>query len=257
VAWSSCGGLLATASDDKTIRLWDAETGVQLRTCEGHTNYVFCCSFNPHDNILASGSFDETVRLWDTRSGRCLRELPAHSDPVTAIDFNYDGTLLVSSSFDGLCRMWDTTTGQCLKTLIPQDNPPVSFVRFTPNGRFLLTCTLDSRLALWDYKSGRCLKSYEGHRNSKFCLLAAIDGGPDGAHARPRVVCGSEDNSICIWDLNSREMVERVAGREDRDAMGDGHHSPVLCVDVYSSRGLMASGALEDDSSVKIWSAVP
>ena len=177
ITWSSDSRYICSASDDKTLRVWDVtggaqkgtadatssgaapgdgdagvkgEAGTAQRACvqvlKGHTNYVFCCNYNPQSNLIVSGSFDETVRLWDVKTGQCLKVLPAHSDPVTAVHFNRDGTLIVSCSYDGLCRIWDTSTGHCLKTLIDDDNPPVSFVKFSPNSKFILAGTLDSHL---------------------------------------------------------------------------------------------------------------
>lgn len=128
VAWSPTAEYLATASDDKSLRIWDAETGAALVELRGHTNYVFSCAFSPQTNLLVSGSFDETVKLWDVRSGDCVSTLPAHSDPVTGVDFNRDGTCVVSGSHDGLIRIWDTMTGECLKTIYAGGNPPVSYV---------------------------------------------------------------------------------------------------------------------------------
>lgn len=147
--------------------------GKCLKTLKGHSNYVFCCNFNPQSNLIVSGSvsgphfdwqiltpilsiqFDESVRIWDVKTGKCLKTLPAHSDPVSAVHFNRDGTLIASSSYDGLCRIWDTSSGQCLKTLIDDDNPPVSFVKFSPNGKYILAATLDNTLKLWDYSKGK------------------------------------------------------------------------------------------------------
>ena len=103
VCWSNGNDpFVATASDDKTLRLWDAQTADALVEFRGHDNFVFCCQFNPASNLLVSGSFDETVKLWDVRSGECVSTLPAHSDPVTAVSFNRDGTCVVSASHDGL-----------------------------------------------------------------------------------------------------------------------------------------------------------
>ena len=115
VAWSPDAPMVATASDDKSLRLWDATTGDALVEFRGHDNFVFCAQI--YQNLLVSGSFDETVKLWDVRSGECVSTLPVHSDPVTAVSFNRDGTCLVSASHDGLIRIWDVQTSECLKTI--------------------------------------------------------------------------------------------------------------------------------------------
>lgn len=94
--------LSVSGSDDKTLKIWELSSGKCLKTLKGHSNYVFCCNFNPQSNLIVSGSFDESVRIWDVRTGKCLKTLPAHSDPVSAVHFNRDGSLIVSSSYDGL-----------------------------------------------------------------------------------------------------------------------------------------------------------
>ena len=99
VAWGHDATFLATASDDKTVKLWESDGPTDraqaLSTLSGHASYVFCCAFSPRGNhLLATGSYDETVKLWDVRTGRCCKTLPAHSDPVTAVDFSLDGTVV-------------------------------------------------------------------------------------------------------------------------------------------------------------------
>ncbi len=97
VAWSPTSEYIATASDDKTCRLWNVTTAEAVVEFRGHSNFCFAVRFNPSSNLVATGSFDETLKLWDARTGECISTIPAHSDPVTSVDFNRDGTCVVTS----------------------------------------------------------------------------------------------------------------------------------------------------------------
>ncbi|RDA94191.1 hypothetical protein CP533_6571 [Ophiocordyceps camponoti-saundersi (nom. inval.)] len=223
LAWTPDSKTLASGSDDKAIRLWDRITGRpkmrsrrshlsggEMSALRGHHNYIHCLAFSPKGNILASGSYDEAVFLWDVRAGRLMRSLPAHSDPVSGIDFCRDGTLVVSCSTDGLIRVWDTSTGQCLRTLVHEDNPAVTNVCFSPNGRFVLAFSLDNSIRLWDYVTGTVKKTYQGHVNEKFAIggcFAVVDG-------TALIASASEDGDVVLWDVGSKEVVERVPGHD-------------------------------------------
>ncbi|KAK9909595.1 hypothetical protein WJX75_004688 [Coccomyxa subellipsoidea] len=250
ISWEHRDRYVATASDDHTVKLWEVTSGECLRTLEGHTHYVFCCAFNPLKPILVSGSFDETVKIWDVTNGDCLKTLPAHSDPVTAVHFNRDGSLIVSASYDGLIRIWDSADGKCLRTIMMDSHPPISHVRFSPNGRYVLTASLDHKIKLWDYDKQKELKVYTGHKNAQHCIFAAFSVSDTKGKW---VISGSEDSSICIWHLNSKQLVQQLQGRPDENAPGDGHCDTVLAVDAHPKMSVIASGALEKDKTVKIW----
>jgi WD40 repeat protein len=106
VAWSPDRKLLATASWDETIWLWDAATFKPIAQLTGHHGAVNTCAFSPDSRYLVSGSDDKTVKYWDVNLAREVLTLRGHKKRVTAVAFSRDGRLLVSSSEDGTVRLW-------------------------------------------------------------------------------------------------------------------------------------------------------
>ena len=99
-AWSPDGQRLASASDDKTVRLWEPESGREIRSLNAHTGWVRACAWSPDGQRLASASSDKTVRLWDPETGREIHRFDLPSTPQS-VAFNPAGTLLAAALRNG------------------------------------------------------------------------------------------------------------------------------------------------------------
>jgi WD40 repeat protein len=168
VALSADGTRLASASHDRTVRLWDAATGAPLQTLEGHTDGVTSVALSADGTRLASASGDRTVRLWDAATGAPLQTLEGHTQPVTSVALSADGTRLASGSGDRTVRLWDAATGAPLQTLEGHTGP-VGLVAFSADGTRLASASDDGTVRLWDAATGAPLQTLEGHtRHVKF-----------------------------------------------------------------------------------------
>ena len=111
VAFSADGALLASASQDQTVRFWDAQTRTE-RAVLAHGSVIYGLAFSPDGTRLATGCADNTIRLWDIATGTEVAELRGHAAFVHAVAFSPDGTRLASASGDFTARVWDSLSIQ-------------------------------------------------------------------------------------------------------------------------------------------------
>lgn len=165
VAYRPDGRIIASAGVDIAIKLWDTQSGLELRALQGHSAAVQSLSFSPDGRILASGGADNVIKLWDIVTGRVLRTLQGHDMAVTSLAFSADGRTLASGGMDQTIRVWDAATGE-LRTVLLTDDKPVF------QGLVLMALSRDGRtlisggeiVKLWDAATGKELRTLR-HRN--------------------------------------------------------------------------------------------
>ena len=232
VAFSPDGRLLATASLDKTARVWDPATGECLRTLVGHAGTVWAVAFSPDGRLLATASLDKTARVWDPATGECLRTLVGHTAGVTGMAFSPDGTLPATASNDKTARLWNPATGECLRTLAGHAGK-VYGVAFSPDGRLLATVSYDGTARVWDPATGECLRTLAGHAGTVW----AVAFSPDGR----LLATGSADGTARVWDPATGECLRTLAG----------HPSTVWAVAFSPDGRLLATGS--PDKTARLW----
>ena len=122
------------ASDDKSVKLWEVNSGRSLRALEGHTNGVWSVAFSPDGQTLASGSSDNSVRLWEVNTGRPIRTLEGNLGAVYAAGFAPNGKYLVAAGSAGRLQFWDVETGATF--LYRYAFGPGEWLDLLPDGRF-------------------------------------------------------------------------------------------------------------------------
>ena len=117
VALSPDGRQALSGSDDKTVRVWEVESGECVRVLEGHSASVGSVAWSGDGRQALSGSGDKTVRVWEVESGECVRVLEGHSDGVLSVAWSGDGRQALSGSDDKTVRVWEVESGECVRVL--------------------------------------------------------------------------------------------------------------------------------------------
>jgi WD40 repeat protein len=191
-----------TPGTDNTVRLWDVQTGKEVRCFRGHTAMVYRAVFAPSGSQVLSCSEDGTVRLWNAATGKEIRRLRGHKGRVVSVAFSPDGRQALTGSsgideqtftyFDCTLMLWDVDSGRELRRCEGHTKGVTSVV-FAPDGRRALSSSYDHTVRLWDLKTGQELRRFDGHTS----WVNAVVFLPDGR----RALSASSDKTIRVWEL--------------------------------------------------------
>ncbi|MEG3860189.1 serine/threonine-protein kinase [Microcoleus sp. herbarium12] len=234
------GKIIASASDDKTIKLWNLQTGELIHTFFGHSATVDAVAISPDGRMLVSGSFDRKVIEWKLDKKAMIREFYSdYGSPyshrygsVYSVAFSCDGGAIASGSGDKSIKLWNQRNGALVQKLSGHSDKVLS-VSFRPQSMMLASGSADKTIKVWRVGIAESVRTFVGHGDWVYAIAFSQDG--------KMIVSGSADATVKLWNVDTGEVINTLSG----------HSDAVISVAISPDRETMASGSR--DGTVKLW----
>ena len=210
LCWSPDSTMIATGSTNNTVKIWDARTGVCLRTLTGHTGAVMCVDWSPDGSRLASSSQDRSIIIWDASTGQSLKTLTGHETTVRTVAWSHGGDMLASGASMGgaedmgVVKLWDAVSGNCIGNMTG-NMTEVMDLDWSPDDSRIFGGSANGHIALWYVANLTVQVSKVAHTRS----VNSVDWSPDGSV----IATCSNDNRISIWNASDAGQLKEIRGR--------------------------------------------
>jgi WD40 repeat protein/transcriptional regulator with XRE-family HTH domain len=273
LAFSPDGKYVLTAGADRTPRLWNIQTGQEIRRYIVHRGAVRTVAISPDGKFVLTGGDEKIARLWDAKTGRQLHVFSDHGSSVTSVAFSPDGKYILTVARSTSMHLWNANTGQKIRDF-SADTESASFSPdgryilthrglsssiwevatgkefrrfpvletivsevFSPDGRYVLTGHLDGTASLLEIETGKEIYKYIGNTGTVWTVAMS----PDGKY----VLTGTDEKTVILWDTQTGKEVHRFLG-----------HEAAINIAVFSPDGrYILTGS--DDKTARLWATPP
>jgi WD40 repeat protein/S1-C subfamily serine protease len=249
LAWSPDGKWVASASWDKSVRVWAANSGKAYYTYSGHKDVVRSVAWSPDGKWIASGSDDRTVQIWDAKTKSTVLTYREHSSNVQSVVWSPDGKWIASAGNDRTVRVWNAQNGST-KLTYKQHTNIVTQVVWSPDGKRLASASFDQTVHILDANTGKTLLIYKDHVNDDVApnFVNSVAWSPDGKriasgdNTGPAVTPGNNRGPVVkVWDASNGVTI--FTYRQ--------HTNPITNI-AWAPNGKYLASASKDNT-VRIW----
>jgi len=236
VAFNPSGRQIASASMDKSIKIWNAETGAEMMTLLGHSFWVRCLSFSHDGKRIVSVSTDQTIKIWNTVTGKELKSMSlsglSRPEEIVSLAVGPNGKCIVLGGCFGAIKVWDTMSGVEVMSWDGHKDGVLG-ISFSPDGKRIVSGSGDRTIKIWDAADGSVVRTIQGHSGKVSSTLFS----PDGKY----IISGDWDGNIKKWDAISG------AGLSSFRA----HKGEITSMSLAQDGKRLASASV--DCNIKIW----
>lgn len=244
LAFHPNGRILASGSQDKSIKLWNLNTNKLIDTYNGHGN-VLALAFSPDGKILASSSDDKTIRIWAVDHGTkaaavtmSLKDTLKPSGQINALAFGSPSNILASGGQDHNIDLWDLTSGKHTPLMKKPGPAPIRSLDFSTDGKMLISAGAGNGARLWEVAAAKVTARSHSRLTGLADRVYSLAYSGDG-----KSLASGMGDSIALWHLGLNSWMQIVPGHKDK----------VTAVAFNPDSTILASGSGNKDKSIQLW----
>ncbi len=207
IALAPDGRWLASGGADSVVKIWDIESGLELRALSGHAGWIKSLAISDNGEWIASGSNDRTIRIWNVASGSLVKTLSAHGGPVETVAFSPNTRILASGSADNTIRVWDLSSSRELQSLEGHTGW-ITTLAFSSDSKLLVSGSADRSIKIWDTTSWTNTRTLTKHSDSITALAFNADGST--------LASAGSEGKIHLWSRDSDREPSTLSSRTSR-----------------------------------------